>query len=243
VLAFTKLFMGDSDRFFNKSASAWKGLGYDLDGLRSTKTDENHCRLVAGANPIVKIDGDDGIDNTYGAVLIPIIGGLVANFSKTMSESLQNGLFTYLIRMDNLSLSPDQSGVRSSIYIGAGRGSPPSWNGFDIWPVTYESVVDGQVEQPRITLPSSYVSGGVWVSGSPADIVLVSSGGGLDMVLPIRRAIVSMRLSGSGSTARAVDGIIAGVTETEALIAELKKIAGSLSQSLCESDVFEGVAS
>ena len=80
VLAISQLFLGDTDRQGNPSPTAWKDYGYDLDGIVSTKTGTNHCAPVKGANPAnVKTDGTNGIDNSFGSNLMPLIVSLASD--------------------------------------------------------------------------------------------------------------------------------------------------------------------
>ncbi len=89
VIAVSQLFFGDTDRNGNASPTAWKQFGYNLDGLISTKTDANHCRLIAGANPTnVKTDGDGGIDNSFGSNLMPLVTSLSAGLRHGRSTKL-----------------------------------------------------------------------------------------------------------------------------------------------------------
>ncbi len=243
VIAVRKLFVGETDRQGNPDPSAWKEFGYNLDGLISTKSGSNHCTPAQGANPAsVKTDGTDGIDNSFGANLIPIIKTFTSNPSDDISASLEDGSFTIMVKMDNLDANADQTAINASLYGGAKLDPPPNWDGNDMWPVFPELLNNGDINDPKVTFPTSYVAGGTWVSGSPGNLNLAISIQGFDLALNITEAQIGMDISGTGTSATATNGIIAGVIETEVLIGELKKIAGGFDPTLCEGSTFESIA-
>src|SRR4029079_18094389 len=104
VIAIRKLFLGETDPATGTADNtAWKKIGYNLDGIVSTKNGTNHCKVQAGGSKsAIQTDGDNGIDNSFGSNLVPIISTLASDPSKTISESLNDGSFTIMIRMKNL---------------------------------------------------------------------------------------------------------------------------------------------
>ena len=50
VVALNKLFLGDTDAAGNADATAWRTIGYNLDGLISTKNGTNHCKAQKAAH-------------------------------------------------------------------------------------------------------------------------------------------------------------------------------------------------
>lgn len=246
VLAVNELFVGDSDRQFNTDPQAWKQFGFNLDGLISSKNGTNHCKLVEGATPSsVKPDGDEGIDNSFGANLIPIIGALAADPSKAITESLTNGDFTLMLKLDKMedpASKPDQTGINAALYGGAELGSTPAWDGSDQWPVLPELLNNGDINDPKVKFPTSYIAGGTWVSGSAGNLNLTVSIQGFELTLTITKAQIAMKVAGAGTSASATEGVIGGVIETEPLIQQLKLIAGGFDPSLCASSTFESIA-
>jgi hypothetical protein len=67
-LAMTHVNFGDSP-----TADAWKQIGFNLDGRVTTATSTDVCQLEPGANPAAQDDGQDGIDNSFGENLCPIL--------------------------------------------------------------------------------------------------------------------------------------------------------------------------
>jgi hypothetical protein len=261
VIAVDQLFLGDTDPNTGQlDSNAWRHIGYNLDGLISTKYGTNHCKPVEGATPSsVKTDGDNGIDNSFGENLVPILGSLTFNPSATVSQSLQDGSFTLLFRLDKLedpAFAPDQTSIAAGYYDGAPfdalvycpsnpslpNCSPPKFDGTDQWPVTFESVNNGDINGPKLMLPASYLSGGTWVSGSQVVFTFDLMSQGFSWPIPITRAVFSMNISGSGAAALATNGVIAGVIPTEQLIASFKQVAGTWDTSLCSGATFDSIA-
>lgn len=258
VVAINKLFLGDTDFSGNPDPNAWRTIGYNLDGIVSTKNGTNHCKYQEGATKSsVQTDGDGGIDNSFGSNLVKIIASLAANPSTTISESLQDGSFTIMLKMDKLEDKPEQTGVKTGLYGGASfdalvpdckatpteaNCSAPKFDGSDKWPVLPELLNGGDINSPKVSFPDSYVTGGKWVSGSQGDLNLTVSIQGFNLALKITKAVITTDLSGVGATAKATKGVIAGIIPTEQLITELKKVAGGFDATLCEGQTFESIA-
>ena len=64
------VFLGDSPRGGSASADAWKKFGYNLDRTVTTRTSDTGCKPAGDASASVKVDGDDGIDNSFGANIL-----------------------------------------------------------------------------------------------------------------------------------------------------------------------------
>ena len=243
TIAVRKLFLGDTDKEGTQSATAWKQFGYNLDGIISSKTGSNHCQPVQGANPAnVKTDGDDGIDNSFGSNLIPIITSVAADASSGINMSLENGEFSIIMHMKNLEDQATQTGIDTALYAGSMLMAPPNWDGADIWPVTFEFLNNGDINSPKVTFPTAYMVDGTWVSGSKGNLDLTVAVQGFELTLNIKNAIITMDLTGVGSTATAVNGTIAGLLETADFVEQLREIAGTLDVSLCEGSTFESIA-
>jgi hypothetical protein len=244
VLAFSRLLLGETDRQGVKDSQAWKSYGYNLDGIVSTKTGTNHCKGVVGSiKSSVQTDGDGGIDNSFGANLIPIFGALADSPSQQATEAILDGRHTVLLRMTEYNGGIDDSGIQAALYQGAPRGAPPVWNGSDSWPVAAESVNAADLNQPKIVIGQSYVSGGVFVASPPiAELPLLIGLAGFPLSLSIHNAILTMNISGSGSSVSGTNGTLAGILDTEQLIFELKKIIGGFDPSLCNSGTFDSIA-
>ncbi len=68
VLAVNQLLFGDGN------SGQWKTFGFDIDGLVSTAQSTNLCQLndlAVASDPYP--DGNNGIDNSFGKNLLPLI--------------------------------------------------------------------------------------------------------------------------------------------------------------------------
>src|SRR5512142_711378 len=70
--ALQTIFLGEADRNGNPSTTAWKDYGFNLDGLQTIKSSTDVCTLQPGAPTMNQADGNNGIDNAWGATLLPI---------------------------------------------------------------------------------------------------------------------------------------------------------------------------
>ncbi len=74
------------------TGDGWSVVGFDLDhrctdlaGLVST------CKAVDGANPSALTDGVEGIDNSFGRNILPIITGLSSSGASSVTVDVNNG--------------------------------------------------------------------------------------------------------------------------------------------------------
>jgi hypothetical protein len=124
------MFAGDTDRAFKADPMAWRSYGEDLDKDATTESSAGTCRLAAGAPASVRADGNGGIDNSFGANVLPV---LMANGfaipSLQWSESIQQGAArAVLVRL---------AAPSASIRIGALLPMAPDFNsGMGAWAVS-----------------------------------------------------------------------------------------------------------
>ncbi len=246
VVALNSLLLGDKTRDGTLDSKAWKDYGFNLDGLVSTRGGKNHCK-PAGSGTVASIqpDGNGGIDNSFGANLLGLITTLAADASDSVNESITDGDFTVILRMSTLGSGAEQKGIAADLFGGAKLGSTPAFDGSDVWPVMSELLNDpADINSSKVKFGSSFVTGGTWYSGTPGTLSLALSVSGFTLTLNIRQAIISTKITGAGTAAAAgSDGIIGGVLDTEELVSELKKVAGTFDESLCDGSTFESIAS
>jgi hypothetical protein len=250
TLAINKLYLGDSDRAGTPSQTAWKKFGYDLDGYNSNKNSGTHCKVnEGGTKSNIQTDGDDGIDNSFGANIMPVIVGLQSDAATKINETIEEGSFTIILNVEDVGGGQDYVNLPAALYAGAALETTPSWDGTDLWPVYCELMTtcsaDGTPQIPdnksKVQFPSSYVAGGTWVSGSETTVNLSLAIAGFALSLDINQAVISADMSGGNPPTTATNGVIAGVIESEALINSLVKVAGSISTSLCSGPTLESV--
>lgn len=58
------------------TASGWRSIGFDRDGLCTTKDSTDVCMRSAGAAAANQEDGDNGIDNAWGRSITPLFGAI-----------------------------------------------------------------------------------------------------------------------------------------------------------------------
>jgi hypothetical protein len=241
------LLLGEYDRTTKApSATAWKSYGYNLDGKVTTKDSTDVCTAAVKTN---QIDGNNGIDNAFGSVILPIIqtAASLQTPSDTISQAIDSGSFTIQIQVTGLDDTPTQTATglsgqlfASGKYDGAGA---PAFDSTTDWPVEPSLLANPtDVTKSQIVFTDSYVVNGTFVSGD------LSTGGvkvavslvfqGVALTLTVNHAVVTFDHTDANT---AGNGTIAGVIDTGELITGLKQVAGRISASLCGS-AFDGIA-
>ncbi len=222
--------------------NTWKQYGFNLDGLVSTDTSTNLCQLNDGAAPDTPYpDGNNGIDNSFGKNLLPIILMVDNTWVSDVSTFLQEGKFTALLELDCLYPTGDESGFTTKAFAGTPLGMPPKWDGTDMW-----SVEPDLLNDPKNPESSSIVFNGCSVAGQTFNsangtIVLVIpvtwNGNSTTLKLTLRDARVSMTLSADRKSA--MGGMVGGVLNTEELVAEASKIGYLL--GICGTPAYDAI--
>jgi hypothetical protein len=241
VFAFNKLFLGDSSVGGVVSRTAWRSYGYDLDGKVTAKDSTDVCTSRAGASAEMRVDGDGGIDNSFGANVLPMLAPFGLS-SRRESQRLADGAYTYLLAIVGLAADPAQTNlaVPGSWLQGATFPGTPTFTLAESWPVTAGSLVDGSLAGgAKVTFRDAYVVGGTWVSSGSSDVVLHVDTGGADLSLAIHHAVVTFQ---HPSPTRAARGVIAGVLDPEALVEAIRQISGRSAPSLCTGSAWDSIA-
>jgi hypothetical protein len=241
------LFLGDTDRNGTASGTAWKAIGYNLDGKVTTKDSTDVCSLASGASKTTQVDGNTGIDNSFGENILPIILTTAgSDASKKINDSIAKGSFTVMVDSVGLSSDPKQTatGLSGALYAGgtfdqADSGAKPTFTTADNWPVRPELLVGGDIKSPKVKFGDAYVVDGKFVNGSPGELTLNLAIGGVALDLAIHSAVITFD---HAAATKAINGTIAGVINTEELITGLKTVAGRISTSLCTGSAFESIA-
>lgn len=235
--AVNKLYLGDTDRDGTPNATnGWKNFGFNLDGLKSTKASTNLCKPRAGGTAAaVYPDGADGIDNSFGKNILPIILGLASDLSQTANESIAKGSFT--IMLDISKTGTNCTGAAGKLFAGAqlvdamGMDAIPKFDGTDVWPVS-ESLLTNPMDptSSKIVFNEAYIAGNTWVSGSKGTVTIELTISGFTIKLDIQNAYVTVDLdAGKGK-----NGTIAGVLDTEQLVSQISKVAAAFDTSFCD---------
>jgi len=267
TFAIDSIFLGDVDRSGNgyappsglQSCGAsqsppppttfpWKSFGFDLDGKITTTSSTDVCALVEGAPRTDQVDGTNGIDNAWGSTLMPI-AETAANSptppSTYESQQIQSGAWTLQLQLRGLPVvAAPTVGIAAQIFVsGAFGDSAPSFDSTTDWPVLASSTVDDATVAggALVSYDDAYVADdGTFVSGTPSESPLVVPFvvSGTPIVLRVHHAVVTFQRS---DAAHLASGTIAGVLETNELVATIRFAAGVISTSLC-GDAFDGVA-
>ncbi|WP_437820550.1 hypothetical protein [Sorangium sp. So ce1078] len=243
AFAIDRLFLGDTDRDGKKTAGSWKQYGFNIDGKVSSTISEDLCRPTDGAAPSdVYPDGADGIDNSFGSKLVPLIGSLLPDPSTKVTDAIANGDFTVILKVDGLGAQSSYNPLTAKLYGGATLGSAPTWDGSDAWPVVPELLEDAQdVESAKIVFPKSYVVDDTWVSGPESQVAfqLNLTISETTIGLTIRNVRIAMDLAPDHKSV--VKGTIAGVLETAVLVDELRSVIGAVQPGVCEGPGLETI--
>ncbi len=251
--ALQTLLLGDTPRgSTSPSNTAWKDYGYNIDGKISTPSSTDLCTIAAGGSKsTVYQDGTNGIDNSFGENILPIILSVAgADAASKINQSIAAGSFTIQIDVTGLSDDPAQTASGLSGFLNAGAsfddgGAPPTFTTADNWPVSTSLL--SNPSDPRsstIKFPGAYVVGGTFVNGpfgsASNDITISISLSGVALALTVHKAILTF----DHKTATAAsNGTIAGVIKTSELISGLKAVAGRISTQLCGGSAFDDIAS
>lgn len=253
--AIRRLLLGDTDRMGTFSPTAWESYGYDLDGKVTTAQSTDVCSLIPGAARQVQVDGNGGIDNSWGSQIMPILGTIDSTFSQTLDQSLQAGAWTQMIDVtgfdDSAGNTTSADGLDALVLVGAAYpGGAPPWNTSTIWPVAPElmsgcTLTTGcpsgtnPIDDAQIKLTLAYQSGGTFVSGSPMPLTFPLALFGQPLLLNVASTVITFQPQAPGSV---TGGVIAGVVATDDLIDAFQQAAGGITLSLCSGSAFESVA-
>lgn len=237
--AVNELFLGDYKRDGTPdTTNGWKDFGFNLDGLTSKKESTNLCKPRAGGSKAaVYPDGNEGIDNAFGKIILPIILSLASDLSTTANESIKQGDFT--IMLDMASTGKDCSGAAGKLFAGStlvddmGVALVPKFDGTDVWPVSPELLTNTMdPTSSKIVFPQAYIAGNTWVSGTKGTVSIQLTISGFTVALDIQNAYVTVDLA--AGNASGTNGTIAGVLDTEQLVSQISKVAAAFDTSFCD---------
>jgi hypothetical protein len=240
--AFHHYYLGDTDRSGTASATAWQSFGTDIDGKQTTATSTDVCTLWVGAPKQVQVDGMNGIDNSWGANIIPIFESLDSTFSQQFNASVAAGTFTTMVDVVGLTSSPTQSGAAPGWgFEGASFPGTPTWTVADRdWPVYPNWLPEGGLAAGSlISFSAGSIDGGAWSSGGTTDLPLLIPFGLQAMELVIHHATVSFV---HATPTTAATGTLSGILYTQEFLGQLYAAASYISTSLCSGSAFGSIA-
>jgi hypothetical protein len=222
VFAVNQLYFGEGNN------GEWKKFGFNLDGKISTAASTDLCALNDGAMASVPYpDGDNGIDNSFGKNLLPLILGLDSTWPTDVNNSIQQGFFTALLEIECMPPKGDASGLTTKLFAGTSLGMTPKWDGTDMWPVEPDLLNDPKDPQSSsLVFPQCSVTGTTFNASKNVTIVLTIpvtfNGVSTSIKLTLYAAQLTMTLAADRKSA--TGGMIGGVLNTEEFVGEVKKI-------------------
>lgn len=232
--AIRRMFLGDTTFDGQSSPNAWKTLGLDLDGISSDKGFGCHCKAAAKqATSDIRTDGVNGIDNSFGNIIISQGTLPIENASQGATGSIEEGGSSLVLSFANLGSAPSYASVQATLIpVRMLEGQLPKFDQTDSW-----TPFAGGTQAP-VVLDGGWVNDHTWVSPPTNEVLTVTIPvAGLPMSLPLRGARITAKLS--PDRLRIERGIIAGVMKTEEYVDGMRELAGRL--NLCGA-AFESVA-
>lgn len=234
TFAINQISIGDATRDGSPSKEAWQDYGYNLDGLVTEKESTNVCTRFEGAVPVNQEDGKDGVDNSFGRIILPAIRALVPNPSNTLNDALAAGDFTVLFSVKGLTDDAKQTstGLSGQLLVG-GKFDPskrPAFAPTEDWP---------HRKDPIIPLEGAYINNGTFVyGGGGATVVLSLVIQGTALTLTVNRASITFDHRPPNDV---VNGNISGVIDTETFVSGIENVAGALTTKLCDGAALERI--
>jgi hypothetical protein len=257
--AIHNLYIGDSDPTpaFTADTNAWETFGYNLDGLLTTASSTDVCTpTVAGGylGNEQQIDGTNGVDNTFGNVVVDgLLGSLFT--SSSVTGDITDGKFTLELDTTGLDGTASQTatGLAGAIYAGGNYGSSPpqtgtSWSADASWPVNGSLLTNGDAapsatNPSTIVFPNAYVVNGTYVTGTPTNVKLSLAIEGQNLTLTIHGATITMPTTETSGQFHATGAKIAGALLLSELLPALGQVGGALGACPVVQDFAPTIAS
>jgi hypothetical protein len=228
----------------------WESIGYNLDGLDTQALDTNVCTPITGTPSEVQVDGPNGLDNSFGENIIPLLQAIDGQPSASIDSSIASGIFTVMFDIVGLDTTSTQTslGLNGQVFGGAvfnqtpnSASATPTFTTADDWPILASSLAGAQAMTPpgtplvppvvsNVVFSGAYIVNGQFVNGGRVTVALPITVLGATFLLTVNDAIVTFQHSATGV---ASGGVIAGVIKTTDLVNGITGIAGQLSTQLC----------
>jgi hypothetical protein len=248
--ALMQLFMGDTDRNGNPSRTAWQSFGYNLDAKATTVSSTDVCSLIPGASRQVQQDGNGGIDNSWGANLMPLLLTIDAETTAHTNGAIEDGdwtSMTYVVGFDDAAGNQTSALGLTGVQLTGARypGGPPPWNPTTNWPVDPVSVQG--CSYPAGCTPgtsplanalfkfSGFQNKGEFSIGAPRPLTVPLAFGGVRLSLNIQSAFMTFHPKVPGAV---TDGTIAGVILASDLASQFAEQL-SPTPPLCTSTAYQ----
>jgi hypothetical protein len=219
----------------DQSGDRWRRFGLDLDGLLTASTDDPAECVAADGNPV--LDGERGIDNSFGQNVLPTVVELIACLEDNIALNQGLGFGTVLLRLREWNGTPNDAKVDVSVLSavdgtsldevsslqwggsngatlmleqGSAQAPPPAWDGEDTFFVDPASLVAGDLSHPLVWKTDAYIRDG-------------------RVVLPLDTAATFVFLTGPGSFSISVNGFLLADISEDGQTLEKGLLAGRFS--------------
>jgi hypothetical protein len=219
----------------DQSGDRWRRFGLDLDGLNTASLGDPAECVAADGNPV--LDGDKGIDNSFGQNVLPTVVGLIACLEDNIALNQGLGFGTVLLRLREWNGTPNDAKVDVSVLSavdgtslddvsdlewggpngatlmlpgGSAEAPSPAWDGEDVFFVDPSSLVAGQLSHPLVWKTDAYIRDG-------------------RVVLPVDTAATFVFLTGPGRFSISVNGFLIADISEDGQILEKGLLAGRFS--------------
>lgn len=153
--------IGITTRTGEVSADAWRGYGFDLDGVCTSADDsassKGTCKRAEMSKGGVLTDGDACIDNNFGSQLVPLIKGLDAATETKIVDGIKKGGLTLVLRIDDLAPTGADGSAPGAWFAAKSASGAAKLDGSDTWDVDPSSVAGGDLGQPVARVSGSVV--------------------------------------------------------------------------------------
>ncbi|MBX3226926.1 MAG: hypothetical protein KIT84_40760 [Labilithrix sp.] len=237
--ALTSFTLGDLDRTGNVEPEAWRKLGYDVDGL-VTNAETDLARTCQGAQTGREklLDGDDGIDNSFGRNIVPLLSLAGGSPSKALTAAAVDGRFTLLVQVTGFVDDPAQTntGLSGGVLFttpfgGVDSGIRPSFTTGDDFPYLAE---------PQPKFENAYVVRGELVNGKgTGEFPLLLSLAGSTVRITVHHATISFKHDPASQAI--TTGTISGVVETKALVDSMDALASRFPTPICPGELLDNI--
>ena len=231
--AIDRISLGEAPLSGPPSDVAWRSFGFDLDHHTTTKDSTDVCTLAAGSPKFTQADGDFGIDNSWGATLLPILqtAASLPTPSVTLSDAIAKGAATLELEVTGLpgDTSASAVGLSLSTFV-AGPVTSKPFGATVSRPVAASS---------QASFADAYVNAGTFVSGPSADPLMLRLTFAAPLDLVIRAPVVTFQRAADGS----ITGTVAGVLDTDAFVVSAFSLGTAIFPPMCTDPTqFDGIA-
>ena len=219
----------------DQSGDRWRRFGLDLDGMNTESVQDASECVAADGQPT--LDGERGIDNSFGQHVLPTVVGLISCLEDNIALNQGLGFGTVLLRLREWNGTPNDAKVDVSVVSavdgtsaddvngfewGGPEGAtlmlpgataeapPPAWDGEDIFYVDPGSLVAGDIRHPLVWKTDAYISNG-------------------RVVLPVDTATTFVFLTGPGSFSLSLNGYLIADISEDGQVLEKGLLAGRFS--------------